>query len=190
MSFAEAIRTCLRKYVTFSGRATRPEYWYFVLFNILGSIVLGIVDGIVFGAAEIETGPGSVSASSDGPLSSLFSLAMLLPMIAAGWRRMHDSGRSGIFLLYPFIAVIGTLTYAGFIGAFDFADPFGAGIAAEQLEGLAGIVLVIALIVCVLSPLIVIWWLTRRTEPASNRWGPVPGTAPAAPSAPWTGGTG
>ena len=180
MSFTEAIRTCLRKYVTFSGRASRPEYWWFVLFNVIASILLGIVDGILFGAAEITTGPGSVSASSDGPLSSLFSLAMLLPWLAAGWRRMHDSGRSGIFLLYPFIAIIGTITYAGFIGAFNFADPFGAGIGAGQLEGLAGIVLVIALIVCVLSPLIVIWWLTRPSDPQDNRWGPAPAPRGAA----------
>ena len=80
MSFTDAIRTCFGKYVTFSGRASRPEYWYFVLFVVLGGAVAGILDGQLFGAASIETGPGSVSAQANGPITSLFSLATILPV--------------------------------------------------------------------------------------------------------------
>ena len=55
MTFKEAVRTCFSKYITFSGRASRSEYWYFVLFVILGSIVCNIVDTILFGTATVET---------------------------------------------------------------------------------------------------------------------------------------
>ena len=49
MSFSDAVRTCFSKYVTFSGRATRPEYWWFFLFLLLASFALGFVDGALFG---------------------------------------------------------------------------------------------------------------------------------------------
>ncbi|MBR9763620.1 MAG: DUF805 domain-containing protein [Rhodobacteraceae bacterium] len=171
MSFSDAVRSCLRNYVTFSGRATRPEYWYFVLFGVLGSILLGIVDGVLFGAAEVRTGPGSIEASSDGPLSAIFSLLLILPTLSAGWRRMHDSGRSGLYLLYPIIAVIGTATYAGFIGGLSFDAMMSEGLAA-RFDGLAGAVLAVAMVVCAFSPFIVLYWLTRPTQPGANAWGP------------------
>ena len=66
MGFQDAVRTCLRKYATFSGRASRPEYWYFMLFLFLGNLALGIVDGILFGG-EVAVEPGSHSAQGNGP---------------------------------------------------------------------------------------------------------------------------
>lgn len=162
MSFSDAVRSCLRNYVTFSGRASRPEYWFFILFNILASVVLGLVDRALF-----ET-------PSDGPIAGLFSLAMILPLLAAGWRRMHDSGRSGLYLLYPIIAILGTVSFAGFLRGFDLSDPILTGVDMPALGTLASFVLIAAMIVCVLSPLLVLWWLTRPTEPRENRWGPVP----------------
>ncbi|PJE28732.1 Protein of unknown function [Pseudooceanicola antarcticus] len=152
MSFSDAVRACFRKYVTFSGRASRPEYWYFILFGFLGGLVLGAI--------------------SDA-LSSLFSLALFLPTLSAGWRRMHDTGRSGLYLLYPIIAVLGTMSYAAFIGGLSFDTMMADGLA-DQFDGLAGLILALAVLVCALSPLIVIFWLTRPTQPASNHWGPVP----------------
>lgn len=94
MGFTEAVSTCFSKYATFSGRALRSEYWFFYLFNILGSIVLSIVDSILFGMGG-------------GLLGGLFSLAMIIPSIAAGTRRLHDTGRSGWWQLLWFIPVIG-----------------------------------------------------------------------------------
>lgn len=84
MSFVDAVKTCLRKYATFTGTATRPEYWWFVLFNFLG--------GLVFSFTGILA------------LRGLWSLAMLLPGLAVVVRRLHDTGRSAWWLLTAFIA--------------------------------------------------------------------------------------
>ncbi len=86
MTFAESIRTCFSKYAQFDGRATRPEFWWFVLFTFLASAALSVVS---------QT------------LSSLFSLAVLLPSLAVGARRLHDIDKSGWFQLLWLIPVIG-----------------------------------------------------------------------------------
>lgn len=83
----------LQKYAQFSGRARRKEYWMFVLFNFLISVVLGVIEFAVRGPA-IQQGATPI-------LGNLFSLAMLVPSIAVGVRRMHDTNHSGWFLLIP-----------------------------------------------------------------------------------------
>jgi len=77
----------LKKYNVFSGRASRSEFWFFVLFNFIASFILGFIDGI-FGSA--------------GVLGGIYSLVVLLPSIAVAVRRIHDSGKSGWFFLVPF----------------------------------------------------------------------------------------
>lgn len=76
----------LKNYAKFDGRATRSEYWYFVLFNFLASFGLGFIEGLL-----------------DLPqfLSTIYNLAVLVPSIAVGIRRMHDVGKSGWYLLIP-----------------------------------------------------------------------------------------
>jgi len=86
MTFTEAIQACLRKYADFSGTASRSEYWWFALFLVLGSLVLGIVSNT---------------------LSLIFTLAMLVPSLAAASRRLHDIDRSGWWQLVSLIPVIG-----------------------------------------------------------------------------------
>lgn len=87
MNFGQAISTCLSKYATFSGRASRPEFWWFFLFQILVSIVTSFLGDIV---------------------NALASLALLLPALAVGARRLHDIGRSGWWQLVA-LTVIGIL---------------------------------------------------------------------------------
>lgn len=166
MNFTEAVRTCLRKYVTFSGRATRPEYWWFFLFILIGGVVTGILDGVLFGAGELEVTDDSVEAASNGPISALFSLGTLLPSLAVGWRRMHDTGRSGLYLLYPIFAIIGLASFIGMAGGVNAIGP--------MMGGLTGILVVVGAIVVMLSPFIVLWWLTRPTQPGQNAYGPMP----------------
>jgi uncharacterized membrane protein YhaH (DUF805 family) len=178
MGFGAAVATCFRNYVTFSGRARRPEYWWFFLFLVAGGIVAGILDGILFDAASFQTaaGQGEVgfsaefSAESQGPVAALFSLATFLPALAAGWRRMHDTGRSGLYLLYPLIAGVGVVAFLGFgqrVGVLSGGE-------SELFTGTFDLVLVLALIVLALSPLLVLWWLTRPTQPSANEYGPEP----------------
>lgn len=108
MSFIESIKTVLSKYVDFTGRARRSEYWWFVLFFMIGNLVLGMVDSFLFGTTVVTD--TSVSASTDTPiLSGIFGLAMLLPSIAVGVRRLHDIDKSGWWLLVSFIPLIGAI---------------------------------------------------------------------------------
>lgn len=103
MNFQTAVRTVLlEKYATFSGRARRAELWWFVLFNIVVSIILSIIDRAIFGVS-METG------MTNSVLGVIYSLAVLLPSITVGARRLHDIGRSGWWLLIAFIPLIGAL---------------------------------------------------------------------------------
>ena len=91
----------LKKYAVFSGRAQRAEYWYFVLFNILISFVLAVIDSTT-GSFSPETGIGF--------LGGLYSLAILIPSIAVSVRRLHDTGRTGWWLLIFLVPLIGAIT--------------------------------------------------------------------------------
>ena len=86
--------TVLKKYVQFSGRARRSEYWYFFLFSTIISIVLAVVDYAMGTRTEDPFG-------GRGILGNIYTLAILLPSIAVAIRRMHDVGKSGWFILIP-----------------------------------------------------------------------------------------
>jgi len=88
MTFAESIKTCFSKYADFNGRASRSEFWWWVLFVFLVSAATSIVSTVV---------------------SGLFSLSVLLPNIAVAARRLHDSDRSGWLQLVALIPLIGLL---------------------------------------------------------------------------------
>lgn len=89
----------MRKYAVFSGRARRREYWMFFLFNILIAFFLGFATG--FMAAMLGSGGEAV-----GAVNTIYSLAVLVPGIAVGVRRLHDIGRSGWWLLFPVVNII------------------------------------------------------------------------------------
>ena len=101
MSFMEAVKTCFSKYVDFTGRAPRSEFWWWVLFVIIVSVVLNIIDYGVLGA---DPAAGGIAV-----LSSLWSLATLLPGLAVSVRRLHDTDRSGWWILIAFVPIIGFL---------------------------------------------------------------------------------
>ncbi|PZX18236.1 uncharacterized protein DUF805 [Palleronia aestuarii] len=166
-----AIRRGLRNAATFSGRTSRSDYWYFILFVFLGDIAAGFLDRAFFGTTVVETAPGRVDYRSTGPLAAIFSLAMLLPILSAGWRRMHDTGRSGLYLFYPLIVVIGIATFMGAMAGFS---PLFAGDFRTVLESGSFVILAAAFFVFLLSPLIVLWWLTRASQDGTNAYGPNP----------------
>jgi uncharacterized membrane protein YhaH (DUF805 family) len=96
MGFGQAIATCFRKYAVFSGRASRSEYWFFILFELLLYIGLIIVDLLAF--------RGSMNV-----FSTLASLILLLPGLAVLVRRLHDTDRSAWWILIPFVPLIGSI---------------------------------------------------------------------------------
>jgi uncharacterized membrane protein YhaH (DUF805 family) len=168
MGFSEAVRVCLGKYITFSGRAKRPEFWYFMLFVFLGGIIFSIIDYVLFGGTT-ETTSTSVEVKSNGPLASIFNLAILLPYLAAGWRRMHDTGRSGLYLFFPMIVTVCVGAYLAIWGGMAQLMEGNVG---AFIDGLGGLVAIAALVVLILSPLIVLFWLLQRSQPGDNKYGP------------------
>jgi uncharacterized membrane protein YhaH (DUF805 family) len=126
MDFSQAIKTCLNKYATFSGRAQRSEYWYFFLFMIVVNIVASVLDSIIFGDIPV--------------LYLIATLALLVPSIAAGVRRLHDTDKSGWWLLLGLIPVVGAIVLIvffcqrGTVGPNQFGpDPLQASISNARM---------------------------------------------------------
>ncbi|HXH71192.1 MAG TPA: DUF805 domain-containing protein [Mariprofundaceae bacterium] len=96
----------LKKYAVFSGRAQRSEYWFFALFSIIISIVLGVVDGML-GTVNQQYGIGT--------LGLIYSLAVLIPSLAVTVRRLHDTDRSAWWLLILLIPLAGPIVLLVFM---------------------------------------------------------------------------
>ena len=140
----------LRRYADFSGRSRRMEYWMFVLFLMVATMAVAVVE-VLLGIEAALAGAG--------PLSLVLSLALFVPSIAVGVRRLHDTNRSGWWLLSPLPG------YAVFV----------AGIATAELPvvaigGFAALALSLALLIFMCLP---------GTE-GPNRFGPDPKGAGAA----------
>lgn len=93
MGFTEAVTSVFNKFLVVEGRSRRSEYWYFVLAIIIGSLGFGLIDSLL----------------GIGLLGFLFQLAVLIPSITVGVRRLHDIGKSGWWMLIGLIPLIGTL---------------------------------------------------------------------------------
>lgn len=170
MSFSDAVKTCLSKYITFSGRAVRSEYWWFVLFVVIVAIVMSVIDGALFGVNP-ETGV------QNRVLAPLFQLAVFLPMLAAGWRRMHDAGQPGWYLLLPMVVSFATFAFL-MMGIVTFAGLENAGANTEALRGPAAVLgltgMIAAGVVQTGLFVLLVWWLTRPSTPEANEYGPAP----------------
>jgi uncharacterized membrane protein YhaH (DUF805 family) len=100
------IDTIKNKYADFNGRATRSEYWYFVLFYFILSVIARVID-IMLVNPQLTLSPEA--AQQGTVITGLFSLALLLPQIAVSIRRLHDIGKSGWWYLLILVPIIGWL---------------------------------------------------------------------------------
>ena len=186
MTFADAVTTCLtKKYYTFSGRATRPEFWKFILFMFLGMIVCLIINSVLFGPEleyrqSLDTQgnpigqPQPVIRYTSGIVGNIFGLGVLLPWLAVTWRRMHDSGRRGWL---PFVPYLVTLLVAIAV-VLSSLGPTATGTqlqtsghASVSVNGwLAAIMALLFIGTLILNT----YWLTRPSDPKPNRYGPHP----------------
>ena len=112
MSFGESVSTCLRKYADFNGRASRPEFWWFVLAIWLIQAVLFLI--AVSGMRDRGAGDGMPAFFF---LAMIFSLAVLLPYLAALVRRLHDTNRSGAYFFVAFIPLVGGIILLIFLAS-------------------------------------------------------------------------
>ena len=90
----------LKNYAVFGGRARRKEYWMFLLFNIIISITLGVIEGIV---------------GSYGIIAMLYSLAIMIPAVSVTVRRLHDIGRKGWWILITLVPILGAIVLLVFL---------------------------------------------------------------------------
>ena len=114
MGFTEAVKTVFSKYATFSGRATRSEYWWFYLFNFImywGLTIIGMVIGGASGGAEGMLAGGGIGFV----LTLIYGLAIILPGLAVTVRRLHDSNRSGWNCLWVILPIVGPIVLLIFV---------------------------------------------------------------------------
>ena len=169
MSPVDWAKRPIEKYADFSGRAPRAEYWWFFLALIVAYIVISIIESIL--------GINRMVGGVYGPITALLLLGTLVPSIAVGVRRLHDTNRSGWWILMPLVpyCLAFVLGGAAMMGGAATGNPasMGAGM------GIAGIFLLIGA-VCAL--VLLIFYCLPGT-PGDNSYGPNPyggGTAAAA----------
>jgi uncharacterized membrane protein YhaH (DUF805 family) len=147
-SFGEAIRVCFSKYATFSGRASRSEYWFYALFLFLAGLAATLIDAVLV--------PGSLETG--GPANAILSLGTLLPTLAVSWRRLHDTDRSGWWIGGYLLATIAVVLAAlGLVSS----TTLGTSFAVLSLLAIAAIGYSIMLLV----------FFCQRGTPMPNRFG-------------------
>ncbi|MGI4731336.1 MAG: DUF805 domain-containing protein [Janthinobacterium lividum] len=182
----------LKRYVQFSGRARRKEFWMWVLFIIVASVVLSIVDRMLglssapttgapgqfgagqFGAGQVGAG-GAGRFRGAGVLTGIFSLAIFLPNLAVQVRRLHDVNRRGWWLLLPVVpyAIGFVLLLSGAASSLRPGQPVGQGAVGQGaigMMGLGGLFFVVGLICAIL---LLVWFCMDGTR-GPNRFGEDP----------------
>jgi uncharacterized membrane protein YhaH (DUF805 family) len=120
MEFGEAVRVCFGKYADFTGRATRPEFWWFALFTLLVGVGASILLAIGFRA-------GAGAAVFVAVVIALCYLALLLPYLAVMVRRLHDTSRSGWWWFISLIPFVGGIVLLVLLASVGTAGPNAYG---------------------------------------------------------------
>jgi len=115
MTFQDAVQLNLtKKYAEFQGRAGRPEFWWFIVAILIATLIAALVDDVLIGRGEI--------------LETIVGLGTLVPQLAVGTRRLHDTDRSGWWQLLHLLPVVGSIVLIVFWAMPGNAAPnrFGA----------------------------------------------------------------
>jgi uncharacterized membrane protein YhaH (DUF805 family) len=134
MSFTDAIKSVFSQYVGFSGRARRSEYWWFVVFSILVNVVTTLLDNV------LGTTMGSDDALYNaGIIGTIAGLALLLPSLALAVRRLHDTDRTGWWLLIVLVPFLGAIVLLVFfvLDSTPGANRFGPNPKGLEVPGYA-----------------------------------------------------
>ena len=150
MSFGDAIGECFFNYANFRDRAARAEYWWWVLFSTVLLLVALVLDFFIFRGWAV------------GPFYLVISLAALLPGLTVTVRRLHDTGRSGWWIMLPIVTGILTVFASGYVEATSRGEPTPMELA---------LIGVPALLVLATSILLFVWMLLP-SNPGNNRYGP------------------
>ena len=149
MNFTDAVKTCFKKYFTFSGRAARSEFWWWVLFIYAAGVILSLIDYGLFGIPF--RGLLQISFYLDfSSISNVFSILVFIPSIAVSMRRLHDTNRTGLWLL-------------GWIPAI----------------ALAFVVVALGVILLLVGAVALLIWYCLPGTPGTNKYGPDPLGGPA-----------
>ena len=158
----------LKRYAELSGRSRRTEYWMFVLFQILLGVAFWVLMAIVGGGALMSGGDPTALAAAGGAVMIIFalyglvSLALIIPGIAVGVRRLHDTNRSGWWILAPLVGYV-IMAVGGVMAASNPDNPGIGGILA-----MVGMIAVIGLGITLL-----VFMLLEGTR-GPNKYGPDP----------------
>ena len=188
LSFTQAVRSVLTQYATFTGRASRAEYWWFFLFTVLLNAVTGIPDLVL----------GRVVQDLNGftPFGTVVWLALLVPTLAVSVRRLHDSDLSGWWMA-AWYGLWSAAALAMLVAGFVLFDPFSLFVASDPSAVLIGPGSATALAAVAAGGLLLlagaVLWLVlmlRESTPGANRFGPsplvpAPGTGPGLVGGPY-----
>lgn len=166
--------TPLRKYAVFSGRAPRAEFWWFTLFVILSYVavwflLIGSIGGMAASGAEPSVGMfGALGAGMIFVM--LFWLVLLVPSIAVQNRRLHDTNRSGWWLLAYYVLYIAYMVLSFSAVAAVGLDPTAP---ADSSLGMLGLSMILGVVVFIYTIVLLVFWCLPGT-PGPNNYGPDP----------------
>lgn len=174
MGPVQTITTCLRKSFTFSGRASRSEFWWFVLSINLLIPIAGLVDYWLFGTGRYlfmyQEGNFQFEIFTDGVFTLIFPVLSLISILTAAARRLHDNGRSGHWLFLPLLLLLLLFMITPVMLAL-FGQAQGQ---ATIMTGFPALIVTYLALSIFLGLIAILFWLASPSQPGPNRYGPNP----------------
>lgn len=181
-SLIEAVKRAFAKALVFSGRASRAEFWLFILFYVLVSVALIVIWSLIFGASvttiQVTNANGSADGSftqvsySSGWLGTIFGLVCLIPGLSLAWRRLHDRDHAGWWVFVP-AAVMLVVIPLTMIWAFGFTAFWNAvtGGTFLRYQFNSGFLVLAMFLALFAPPLYLFIHSVRAGTPGANRFG-------------------